>query len=73
MIESIRADSRIQEDPGYLLIAMQCCVMKTVHLFLRGKSEERSISQGFTQRLQLLQTIHRELPAPSCKSPMALH
>lgn len=48
MIESIRVDSCIQEDPGYLLMAMQCCIMKAVHLFLRGKSEERTVSEGFS-------------------------
>lgn len=47
MIDSICVDSCIHENPGYLLIAMQCCIMKAVHLFLRGKAEERSVTQGF--------------------------
>lgn len=47
MIESICVYSCIHENPGYLLIAMQCCIMKAVHLFLRGKAEERSVTQGF--------------------------
>lgn len=47
MIESICVYPCIHENPGYLLIAMQCCIMKAVHLFLRGKAEERSVTQGF--------------------------
>lgn len=45
MIESIRVDSCIHEDPGYLLIAVQRCIMKAVHLFLSGKSEDRSVTR----------------------------
>lgn len=47
MINSIYVNSCIHKDPGYLLIAMQCCIMKTVHFLLRGTSENTGISQGF--------------------------
>lgn len=47
MINSICVDSCVQEDPAYLLVAMQCCVMKAVHLLLGGTSKEMGVSQGF--------------------------
>lgn len=35
MIHGVCVDPCVQEDPGYLLVAVQRCVMKAVHLLLR--------------------------------------
>lgn len=70
MIESIHVDSCIHEDPGYLLIAMQCCIMKAVHLFLRDKVRREECYSGILPRdSNCVQTTHKELPPPSCKNP----
>lgn len=63
MIESIRVDSCIHEDPGYLLIAVQRCIMKAVHLFLKGNSEERSVTQGFFPKAAVVTDYPQRAPS----------
>lgn len=70
IINSVCVDSCIHEDPGYLLIAMQCCVMKAVHVLLRGKSEEMGISQGFFSEAAVVTDYPQRSPCfPPARAP----
>lgn len=70
VINSIYVDSCIHEDPGYLLIAMKCCVMKAIHLLLRDTSEEMGISQGFfSEAAVVIDYPQRSLCFPPARTP----
>lgn len=67
MVHGIYVGSCIQEDPGYLHIAVQRCIMKAGHFLLKGISEETGI-RASSQELQL-QTIQRYPCFPPAPAP----
>lgn len=69
MINNVCVDSCAHEDPGDLLVAVQCCVVKAVHLLLRGMSEEMCISQGFFSEAAVVTDYPQRSPCFLLRSP----